>query len=791
MIRSRHKTWVRITLAAVAFSLALQSSAVAETPARDEGIEERTRARLVTARVRIQPTWGAEPGACLDLDAQDLKVSLRGRRVDADSVELDRRRGRTLHALLVDTSSSMASSMDYVRRAAREYVDRLDPEYDRALIVTFDDSVLLHQGVTGERELLAEAVERLRPGMSTALHDGLHYVAQEISAHRERPVIVLLSDGQDTSSLHRREDVMDLLDRRPDLTVFAIGFNLPMMSSGAPPGRNSIRRFLHRLAYSTNGKFFQVHTAGRLDDAYLRIDEMLNSEAIVRVVDPDPTDEPGKLKISARKAGCKVQIFRTRKKSEDPLTLPLGRPWADPPMTIELPPDPRYLRELTNRAYYSDAPECAGTDETEPNRPGAIEGLWRADVQDGAIRGCVFDVIMDVGPLFDLNSMGIPNPWWEWNAFLKTKTRPFEVLAPGLHELPEDPVEVARRLADRAVDAAGAEIERDSRKKPYDEHARPYHDLPVLVHGRTFFDLRERLAVALFSMKDYRQWALAKLAEEAETDLLDLRDLFRRRAPTATDEAIDEAIELSEEGRRIIERAKNPAPLDLARHLSAWLGDLAALDLFERWESERIEASLHREPTDQDRERFVGRWGALRDLLFASSYTRELTLLMPAHDPRDDRIGYYRVILPRPAWYQTRIRNYKNHPGWSDLPFDLVPDRPLAYSAFAWLASEHPDVADHLQRRDYRVTAVDYRSFAKPRKQSPLKALRQVRVAVELASDPGRLRIEFDLERDADQASETTLVDMRLAVDGDPVFEALASAARERATPRVLADSGR
>jgi hypothetical protein len=89
------------------------------------------------------------------------------------------------------------------------------------------------------------------------------------------------------------------------------------------------------------------------------------------------------------------------------------------------------------------------------------------------------------------------------------------------------------------------------------------------------------------------------------------------------------------------------------------------------------------------------------------------------------------------------------------------------------------------------VTAVDYRSFAKPRKQSPLKALRQVRVAVELASDPGRLRIEFDLERDADQASETTLVDMRLAVDGDPVFEALASAARERTTPRVLADSGR
>ena len=36
------------------------------------------------------------------------------------------------------------------------------------------------------------------------------------------------------------------------------------------------------------------------------------------------------------------------------LAAPLDRPWADPPLTIELPPDPRYLRELTYRAYYSD-----------------------------------------------------------------------------------------------------------------------------------------------------------------------------------------------------------------------------------------------------------------------------------------------------------------------------------------------------------------------------------------------------------------------------------------------------
>lgn len=792
MTESRQSCGGVVTFAALALMSIVPSGAIAEAPTRDNSLEERAQARLATVRVRILPTWGAKPGACLELDERDLKVTLRGRLLDPSSVELDRRTGRTLHALLVDTSGSMANSMDYVRRAAHEYIERLDPEYDRALIVTFDDSVLLHQGVTDERELLADAVERVRPGMSTALHDGLHYVAQEMSAHRERPVIVLLSDGQDTSSLHEREDVFDLLDRRPDLTVFTIGFQLPFIGSGGPPGRNSIRRYLHRLAYRTNGKFFDVPTGSRLDDVFLRIDEMLNNEAIVRAVDPDPTGEPGRLKITARKSGCMVQVFRARETTEDPQALPLEQPWADPPMTIDLPPDPRYLRDLMNRAYHSADPECARPEDPEASdHADPIASLWRADVQRGAIRGCALDVTMDTGPLFDLNSIGINSPWTAVNVFLRTKTRRFEVLVPELGELPEHSVEVARRLADHALAAAGTQVQRDSRKTPYEQHARPYHDLPTVVHGRTFFDLREHLAVALFSLRDYRAWALERLAVEADADLRDLRERFRQRVPSATAEALDDALEQSEDGRRIRERANNPSPLGLTRHLSAWLGDIPANDLFESWEAERIDAFLLDGPTDRDRTLFTKRWEALRELLFASSYTRELTLLTPAHDRRSGRIGYFRVILPRPAWYQTRVRNYQKHPGWTDLPFDLVPDQPMAFHSFAWLATEAPELTDQLRNRAYRVTDVDYDSFAKPRKQSPIKALRQARVFVELASDHGRLHIEFDLERDDTRSVETTLVDVRLTAEEDPVIEALASTVDFRTRSRVLADADR
>ena len=297
--------------------------------------------------------------------------------------------------------------------------------------------------------------------------------------------------------------------------------------------------------------------------------------------------------------------------------------------------------------------------------------------------------------------------------------------------------------------------------------------------------------MALFSLPDYRQWALGKLAAEAEADLLDLRERFRRRVPTATDEALDDAIEQSEEGRRIRDRASNPSPLGLSRHLSAWLGDIPANDLFERWESDRIEALLVGGVTAADRALFEKRWEALRELLFAPSYARELTLLTPVHDRRSDRIGYFRVILPRPAWYLTRVRNYQKHPGWTDLPFDLVPDRPMAFRSFAWIANEVPGLADQLRSRNYRVTAVEYDSFAKPRKQSPVRALRQARVAVQFASDHGRLQVEFDLERKDPKSTETKVIDVRLSAEGDPVIEALASEARDRAAPRILADAGR
>ena len=74
------------------------------------------------------------------------------------------------------------------------------------------------------------------------------------------------------------------------------------------------------------------------------------------------------------------------------------------------------------------------------------------------------------------------------------------------------------------------------------------------------------------------------------------------------------------------------------------------------------------------------------------SYTRTLTLLAPVRDTREDRVGFWRIVLPRVGWFRSRTRGY-HHGDLADLPLDLVPDRPLAYWLVTRLLDDDPDLA--------------------------------------------------------------------------------------------------
>jgi hypothetical protein len=409
-----------------------------------------------------------------------------------------------------------------------------------------------------------------------------------------------------------------------------------------------------------------------------------------------------------------------------------------------------------NRAHHYVDPACGSLEEgSEADMEQIADTFWYADVDSHQVGGCALDLTMETGPLYNPTS----GSWILWNQWIKLATRPFVLPVSAPESMPQRPEQLMDSLALQALSAESREVETDPRQRPEEWHSRPYSDLPMIFHGRTFLEMRPRLAHALFLTDEYRTWTMDRLQAEARAELQALERRLQRRVPQYSAEAVHAAVLLSPEARRIEERARMPREADLQRYLAAWLGDIPTHDLFVRWEIERINRALLQEgPAFGDA--FIEEWRALRRLFFVPSYARVLALLTPVYDPDRDVIGFYRAVLPRPGWFLPRLRGYTKHPDWVGLPLDLLPEQPLGYWTLEMIRVARPALGRMLREQNYRVVELSYESLQKARKQNPRRVFRHTRVKIELApatEAPGAtqgftLRVQADLTSKPDDA---------------------------------------
>ncbi len=749
-------------------ALLLAGGLQAQTHRLDDALQERAHVQLRSVRLRIQPASEARAGECLELGPGDLRISVGGDVLPpAHLLDLERRREPTIHALLIDTSGSMVDRLDVIRQTATEYLDRLRPDHEKALLVSFDETPILLQRATNDMARLHAAVRQIQPGVMTTLLDGLYNVIRELDGHRERPVVILVTDGVDTTSAHERFEINDLVERRPDLTVFVIGVKLPPLLSGRP-GLLSTKRFLQRLTRRTNGRFFDDMTGSRLAREFDRIRELLDNEAVLTFVDPEPNARRQEVKIRSSNPACRVRAFRSAPPREiAPRRRPIPRPFVDSPWSFDLAPSQAYSKyyELDGRGAVD--PDCA---------QGALAGSpWFVEVGDEGLTGCSLDITMDTGLLYSTLESGR----LAVNDFLMQKTRPFRVALPRVSELPRRPEQLMDGLAEVALSLADAPVELDSRKLPEALHARPYHDVPLLVHGQTFLEIRPRLARAQFARPDYREWVLDRIGRDARREMEELKARFDRLAPGRTDAQLEQAVRLSEEGAAIRLRAETPSEVDLQRYLAAWLGDISASELFARWEIERANRWLRDPGSSTSLDAFLGPWRGARKLFFVPSHARTLTLLSAVHDRELDAVGYWRVVLPRPGWQRLRTQATRRSPDWYHVPLDLVPDLPFGFWLLDRLASEQAGLVEHLRHEGYRVADIAYELLAKPYRQDPERAFRAARVLIDVRRDGGnRGRLLLSARLGIDKGAESPRLDhLELEVEGDEALERLARAA--------------
>ena len=103
--------------------------------------------------------------------------------------------------LLLDVSGSVEERIDFIRKAARDFLRTASPQ-DRISIISFHDDIQIISDFTRDRALLSRKLDELDAGGATALYDALGYtLVQTLKPMRgERTAVVVMSDGDDNRS---------------------------------------------------------------------------------------------------------------------------------------------------------------------------------------------------------------------------------------------------------------------------------------------------------------------------------------------------------------------------------------------------------------------------------------------------------------------------------------------------------------------------------------------------------------------------------------------------------------
>lgn len=201
-----------------------------------------------------------------DLERDDFTVTENG--VEQSIIDFYKEDRAITLAILIDTSGSMLEKIKYVHEAAGAFVDTLR-DIDRSLVIDFDDNVFLIQDLTSDRDALRDAIASTEPLGATSIYDALHAAYRKIGEIDGRKAIVLLSDGEDTSSQFGYERVLEEAKTNNTL-VYTIG-----LGGGFGGSRKNV---LKEFADVTGGRFFFVKKAEDLAEAYQRIAEELGKQ---------------------------------------------------------------------------------------------------------------------------------------------------------------------------------------------------------------------------------------------------------------------------------------------------------------------------------------------------------------------------------------------------------------------------------------------------------------------------------------------------------------------------------
>jgi Ca-activated chloride channel family protein len=148
-------------------------------------------------------------------------------------------------------------------------------------VVAFNSQVDIVQPMTNDIPALEQAIRGTSVNGSTSLYNAIYVSLKGLKKARaqsaeeiRRQALVVLSDGDDTSSMMPYEEVLDLA-KRSETAIYAIG--LRQNDVGRPRFKEA-EFVLRQLSQETGGRAFFINSVAELPKIYQHISEELASQ---------------------------------------------------------------------------------------------------------------------------------------------------------------------------------------------------------------------------------------------------------------------------------------------------------------------------------------------------------------------------------------------------------------------------------------------------------------------------------------------------------------------------------
>jgi len=217
-------------------------------------------------------------------------------------------------AILLDTSNSMEDKIGTAQEAAIGFVRRLKKN-DAIEVIEFNSQVRIPQPFTNDVNALERAIRATTVNGSTSLYNAIYVSLKQLKDERarsaeeiRRQAIIVLSDGDDTSSVIEYDDVLDLA-KRSETAIYAIGLRQPESGRGKFKQAEFV---LRQLSQETGGRVFFPTNVSELPKIYEQISEELASQYSIGYSSKNPMKNGAwrRIEVRVNKPGL---VARTRR----------------------------------------------------------------------------------------------------------------------------------------------------------------------------------------------------------------------------------------------------------------------------------------------------------------------------------------------------------------------------------------------------------------------------------------------------------------------------------------------